>query len=64
MSMEKNIRLPELSKTGIQDVQKKELEDACCFQVGSIGVKLEFTDHGPSLQECLTSFLKRKANGL
>lgn len=31
-----------------------------CFRVGGLGVKLEFMDSGPPLQEAISSFLQRK----
>lgn len=35
-----------------------------CFCVGDMGVKLEFPDNAPPLQDCLSDFLKRKKSGL
>lgn len=35
-----------------------------CFRVGEVGVKLEFPDDAPSLQDLFTDFLKRKKSGL
>jgi len=35
-----------------------------CFRVGDMGVKLEFPDNAPTLQELFTDFLKRKKSGL
>ena len=35
-----------------------------CFRVGDMGVKLEFTENSPSLQDVFTDFLKRKKSGL
>ena len=35
-----------------------------CFRVGELSVKLEFVEHGPSLQDVLFSFLQRKKSGL
>ena len=35
-----------------------------CFRVGDMGVKLEFSEGAPPLQEMLTDFLKRKKGGL
>ena len=35
-----------------------------CFRVGELSVKLEFAEHGPSLQDVLFSFLQRKKSGL
>jgi len=31
-----------------------------CFRVGEMGVKLEFSENAPSLQDVFTGFLKRK----
>ena len=35
-----------------------------CFSVGGVGVKIEFADDGPSLQDTLTDFLIRQKSGL
>ena len=35
-----------------------------CFCVGGVGVKIEFADGGPSLQDALTAFLIRAKSGL
>ena len=35
-----------------------------CFCVGGIGVKMEFTENGPSRQDILTDFLIRQKSGL
>ena len=35
-----------------------------CFSVGGIGVKIEFSEAGPSLQDTLTAFLLRQKSGL
>lgn len=35
-----------------------------CFRVGDIGVKLEFSDNAPALQDVFTDLLKRKKSGL
>ena len=35
-----------------------------CFRVGDMGVKLEFLDNSPPLQDCLNDFLQRKKSGL
>lgn len=42
----------------------RTINNPYCFRVGDMGVKLEFTDSGPSLQDCLTDLLKRKKSGL
>ena len=35
-----------------------------CFRVGDMGVKLEFSDNAPPLQDTFTNFLTRKKSGL
>lgn len=35
-----------------------------CFRVGDMGVKLEFSESAPPLQEVFSDFLKRKKSGL
>ncbi len=35
-----------------------------CFRVGDLGVKLEFLDSAPSLQDALCNFFQRKKSGL
>jgi len=35
-----------------------------CFRVGDMGVKLEFSEEAPALQDAFTSFLIRKKSGL
>lgn len=35
-----------------------------CFRVGDMGVKLEFSDNAPTLQDVFTDFLKREKSGL
>ncbi|MFV0414094.1 MAG: DUF6870 family protein [Oscillospiraceae bacterium] len=35
-----------------------------CFRVGDMGVKLEFPEDAPALQDVFTDFLKRKKSGL
>lgn len=35
-----------------------------CFSVGGVGVKIEFDEAGPSLQDTLTDFLIRQRAGL
>lgn len=42
----------------------ENLKNPLCFRCGEIGVKLEFDDTAPSLQEVLTSFMIRKKSGL
>ena len=40
------------------------VENPCCFRVGSLAVKLEFSDGAPSLQEALLSLALRKKRGI
>lgn len=40
------------------------IKNPYCFRVGEIGVKLEFTEDAPPLQEVFADFLKRKKSGL
>lgn len=35
-----------------------------CFRVGELGVKLEFADNAPSLQDTILGFLQRKKSGI
>ncbi len=35
-----------------------------CFSVGGVGVKIEFAENGPSLQDALTGFFLRARSGL
>jgi len=35
-----------------------------CFRVGDMGVKLEFSDNAPTLQDTFTNFLIRQKSGL
>lgn len=35
-----------------------------CFRVGDMGVKLEFPENAPPLQDVFADFLKRKKSGL
>lgn len=35
-----------------------------CFNIGGVGVKIEFAENGPSLQDTLTDFLIRQKSGL
>lgn len=41
-----------------------EVKNPYCFRVGNMGVKLEFPDDAPSLQDVFAEFLKRKKSGL
>ena len=40
------------------------VENPDCLCIGGIGVKIEFADSGPSLQDTLTDFLLRQKSGL
>ena len=42
----------------------RKVKHPYCFRVGDMGVKLEFLDSAPPLQDCFTDFLKRKKSGL
>lgn len=35
-----------------------------CFSIGGVGVKIEFAEGGPSLQDALANFLLRAKGGL
>lgn len=39
-------------------------ENPYCFCVGGVGVKIEFAEGGPSLQDTLAAFLLRVKSGL
>lgn len=42
----------------------KTVGNPYCFRVGDMGVKLEFSEDAPALQDVLTDFLTRKKSGL
>ncbi|MBS6956722.1 MAG: hypothetical protein KH230_26340 [Enterocloster asparagiformis] len=42
----------------------RKVKNPYCFRVGDMGVKLEFLDNAPPLQDCLNDFLERKKSGL
>ena len=42
----------------------KTTSNPYCFRVGDLGVKLEFLDSAPSLQDALSDFFQRKKSGL
>ena len=42
----------------------KEMGNPYCFRVGDLGVKLEFLDGAPSLQDSLSDFFLRKKSSL
>lgn len=41
-----------------------KVKNPYCFRVGDMGVKLEFPDNAPPLQDCFSDFLQRKKSGL
>ncbi len=40
------------------------IKNPYCFRVGDMGVKLEFSENAPALQDVFAEFLKRKKSGL
>ena len=42
----------------------RQIRNPYCFRVGDMGVKLEFLDSAPPLEDCFTDFLQRKKSGL
>ena len=42
----------------------RKVKNPYCFRVGDMGVKLEFLDSAPPLQDCFTDFQQRKKSGL
>ncbi len=40
------------------------LKNPLCFRCGNMGIKLEFDDNAPPIQEVLTNFMIRKKSGL
>lgn len=54
-------KIPQAERAGqIVEVVKNPY----CFRVGDVGVRLEFSDNAPPLQDVFTSFLTRKKSGL
>ena len=41
-----------------------KVKNPYCFRVGDMGVKLEFSENAPPLQDVFADFLKRKKRGL
>ncbi len=41
-----------------------KVKNPYCFRVGDMGVKLEFSENAPPLQDVFAEFLKRKKSGL
>jgi len=46
------------------DYVLEKLKNPFCFRYGEMGIKLEFDDSAPPIQEVLTNFLIRKKSGL
>lgn len=42
----------------------RAVKNPYCFSIGGVGVKIEFAEGGPSLQDTLTAFLIRQKSGL
>jgi len=42
----------------------EQLQNPYCLRCGGMGVKLEFDENAPSLQDALTDLLKRAKSGL
>lgn len=42
----------------------RTVKNPYCFRVGDIGVKLEFSNNAPVLQDLFTDLMKRKKSGL
>jgi len=42
----------------------EKLKNPLCFRCGEVGIKLEFDDNAPPIQEVLTNFIIRKKSGL
>ena len=42
----------------------RKVKNPYCFRVGDMGVKLEFQDSAPPLQDCFSDLLQRKKSGL
>lgn len=42
----------------------RRVRNPYCFSVGGVGVKIEFAEGGPSLQDTLAAFLIRAKSGL
>lgn len=42
----------------------ERLKNPLCFRCGEVGIKLEFDDNAPPIQEVLTNFMIRKKSGL
>ena len=40
------------------------IKNPYCFRVGDVGVKLEFMEDAPPLQDVFSDFLKRKKSGI
>ena len=65
--------LPDVSGMTFDNALPKSERIACfvravknpyCFCIGGVGVKIEFAEGGPSLQDTLADFLFRQKSGL
>ncbi len=63
-SIEEEIKQLENKKKRLIQEQKEQERNPYCFSVGGVGVKIEFAEGGPSLQETLAAFLIRQKSGL
>ena len=43
---------------------RRQAANPYCFCVGGVGVKIEFAEDGPTLQDALCAFLLRQRSGL
>lgn len=66
-------KLADVSGLALDPAVPQELRVGCimkaagnpyCFRVGDLGVKLEFPDNAPTLQDALSDFFRRKKSGL
>ncbi|MBJ6361210.1 DUF6870 family protein [Paenibacillus sp. GCM10012307] len=55
---------PSLPKENRPVYVLEKLINPLCFRCGEVGVKLEFDDTAPPIQEVLTNFMIRKKSGL
>jgi hypothetical protein len=53
-----------LPKEKRMDYVLEKLKNPFCFRYGEMGIKLEFNNNAPPIQEVLTNFLIRKKSGL
>ena len=53
-----------LSKEKRLEYVLEKLKNPFCFRYGEMGIKLEFDNKAPSIEEVLTNFLIRKKSGI